>query len=148
MARAALSVVFAHERDEEVPALPARVAQLERSMEDICWLERLRQCQCQCELQTRAFVLTKVSEFLIWTIEQQRWGLRERVVSPCGEEAPGLLNFDYEYELENILVSLLADAVQDDDDAHPIEYFMHELEDDLSLPRGSFARLPAGAVFR
>ena len=57
------------------------------------------------------------------------------------------MNFDYEYELENILVSLLADAVQDDH-LRPIECFMHELEDDLSLPRGSFARLPAGAVFR
>jgi hypothetical protein len=148
MARPALSVVYAHERDDEVAALRARVAQLERSMEDICWFDRLRQCQQECELQTRAFVLTKVSEFLIWTIEQQRWGVRERVVSPLGEVAPGLLNFDYEYELENALVSLLADAVQDDDDLRPIEYFMHELEDDLSLPRGSFARLPAGAVFR
>jgi hypothetical protein len=45
MARAALSVVYAHERDEEVAALRARVAQLERSIEDICWFDRMRQCQ-------------------------------------------------------------------------------------------------------
>ena len=89
MARAALSVVYTDETDEEVAFLRARVAQLERSMEDICWLDRLRQCQCHGELQTRAFVLTKVSEFLIWTIEQQRWGLRERVVPHLGRRRRG-----------------------------------------------------------
>ena len=36
MARAALSVVYSHGRDDEMSALRARVAELERSREDLC----------------------------------------------------------------------------------------------------------------
>ena len=45
MARAALSVVFSQERDEEIAALRARMVEMQRRHEedlfDVRWLERL-----------------------------------------------------------------------------------------------------------
>ena len=148
MARAALSVVYAHERDEGVAALRARVAQLERSIGDICWFDRMRQCQQECEdTDDYDFILGKVSELLVWPIQQQRWGLREGVSSIYQQEEPGLLNLHSGYDLEYTVLELLADAVRDDD-LHPIEYYMREAEEELGIPEGVLARLPAGAVFR
>ena len=49
MERAALSVVFSQGRDDELSVLRARVADLERSIESICWLDRMRQAVCECE---------------------------------------------------------------------------------------------------
>ena len=149
MARRALSVVYAHERDEEVVALRARVAQLERSIEDICWFDRMRHCRHACEDSNNFdYIFDKVSELLVWPIEQQRWGVRESVFSAYQEEAPGLLNFDSAYEVEHTLLVMLADAMQGDDDVHPIEYYMREAEEELGIPRGSLARLPADSEFR
>ena len=48
MARAALSVVFSQGRDDELAALRARVAELERSREDLCWLDRVQQVKDVC----------------------------------------------------------------------------------------------------
>ena len=42
MARAALSIVFSQGRDDELTGLRARVAELERSLEYICWFDRMR----------------------------------------------------------------------------------------------------------
>ena len=144
MARAALSVVFSQGRDDEVTALRARVAELERSIEYICWFDRMRQAVSECEgSNSYVFMLNKVCELLAWPIEQQHWGVREGVVGV----APGLLNFHHEYALEHTVMELLVDAVQDDN-LRPVEYYMRRVEEDLSLPRGSLARLPADAEFR
>ena len=141
MARAALSVVYAHERDDELAALHARVAELERSIEYICWFDRMRQAVCECEDSNNyLFMINKVRELLVWPIEQQHWGVREGV-------APGLLNFHREHALERFVMELLVSAVQNDD-LRPVEYYMRRAEDALSLPRGLLARLPADAEFR
>ena len=137
MARAALSVVYAHERDDELAALHARVAELERSIEYICWFDRMRQAVCECEGSNNyEFMLNKVCELLTWPIEQQRWGVREGVAP--GLVAPGLLNFHREYALERTVMELLVDAVRTND-LRPVEYSMRPAEDALSLPRGSSA---------
>ena len=52
MARAALSVVFSHGRDDEIAALRARVAHLERNREDLCWLDRVQQVEHVCDMST------------------------------------------------------------------------------------------------
>ena len=148
MARAALSVVYAHERDEEVAALRARVARLERSIEDICWFDRMRHCQHECEdCNNYDYIFDKVSELLVWPIEQQCWGVRKSVFSAYQEEAPGLLNFHSAYDVEHTLLVMLAYAMQDAE-LRPIEYYMREVEYDLVLPRGSLARLPADSELR
>ena len=44
-------------------------------------------------------------------------------------------------------MSLLVDAVENDE-VRPVEYYMRQVEQELSLPRGSLVRLPADAEFR
>ena len=146
MARAALSVVFSQGRDDELAALRARVAELERSMECICWFDRMRQAVCECEGSNNyEFMLNKVCELFTWPIEQQRWGVREGVAP--GLVAPGLVNFHREYAFERTVMALLVDAVENDE-VRPVECYMRQVEQELSLPRGSLARLPADAEFR
>ena len=153
MARAALSVVFSQGRDDELAALRARVAELERSREDLCWFDRLQQVKFECDHVTSYdCVMDHVYDLLVWPIEQQRWGLREYVFADGVGYAPGRLSFnrdehDFGYDLERTVIVLLADAVQNDE-LESIEYYMREAEEDLGLPRGSLVRLSADAEFR
>ena len=62
--------------------------------------------------------------------------------------APGLLNFHREYALERTVMALLVAAVVNDEEVRPVEYYMRQVEEELSLPHGSLARLPADAEFR
>ena len=64
----------------------------------------------------------------------------------------GLLSFDrnghdFGHDLERTIMEALVDAVQIGA-LQPIERYMREVEDELSLPGGSLARLPADAEFR
>ena len=153
MARAALSVVYSQGRDDEMSALRARVAELERSREELCWFDRLQQVKFECDHVTSyECVLDYVYDLLVWPIEQQRWGLREYVFADGVGYAPGRLSFnrdehDVGYDLERTVTVLLADAIQNDELEH-IEYYMREAEEDLGLPRGSLVRLSADAEFR
>ena len=153
MARAALSVVFSQGRDDEMSALRARVAELENSREDLCWFDRMQQVQFECDAATSyESILDKVYDLLVWPIGKQRWGLREYVFADGLGYALGRLSFnrdehDFGYDLERTVMVLLADAVQNYE-LEPIEYYMREAEEDLGLPRGSLARLPADAEFR
>ena len=144
MARAALSIVFSQGRDDELAALHARVAELERSLEYICWFDRMRQAVSECEGSNNyEFMLNKVCELFTWPIEQQRWGVREGVAGV----APGLMNFHRGYALERTVMALIVIAVENDE-VRPVEYCMRQVEESLSLPRGSLVRLPADAEFR
>ena len=143
MARAALSIVFSQGRDDELAGLRARVAELERSLEYICWFDRMRQAVSECEGSNNyEFVLDKVRELFTWPIEQQHWGVREGA-----GVAPGLLNFHDGDALERTVMALIVIAVENDE-MRPVEYFMRQVEESLSLPRGSLVRLPADAEFR
>ena len=152
MARAALSVVFSQGRDDELAALRARVAELERSREDLCWLDRVQQVKDVCEhITNHESILDHVYELLVWPIEQQRWGIREYVVAmdDIGYD-PGRLSFnrdehDFGYDLERTVIELLAESVHA---VQSIEHYMRAVEYELSLPGGSLVRLPADADFR
>ena len=149
MARAALSVVFSQGRDDELAALRARVAELERSREELCWLDRVQQVKDVCEhITNHESILDHVYELLAWPIQQQRWGLREEVVSMDGiEYVSGCLIFNrYEHdsadELEFTVMEVLADAVMSNP-PQSINRYMRDVEAELSLPPGSLVRLPA-----
>ena len=45
-------------------------------------------------------------------------------------------------------MALLVAAVVNDEEVRPVEYYMRQVEEELSLPRGSLVRLPADAEFR
>ena len=148
MARAALSVVFSQGRDDELAALRARVAELERSREELCWLDRVQQVKDVCEhITNHESILDHVYELLAWPIVQQRWGLREEVVSMDEiEYESGCLIFNrYEhdsYALEFTVMEVLADAVMNNP-PQSINRYMRDVEAELSLPPGSLVRLPA-----
>ena len=149
MARAALSVVFSQGRDDELAALRARVAELERSREELCWLDRVQQVKDVCEhITNHESILDHVYELLAWPIVQQRWGLREEVVSMDGiEYVSGCLIFNrYEHDsadaLEFTVMEVLADAVMSNP-PQSINRYMRDVEAELSLPPGSLVRLPA-----
>ena len=148
MTHAALSVVFAR---DDAAALRARVAHLERSREDLCWLDRVQQVAHVCEyLTSRESILDHVYELLVWPIEQQRWGLREYVVADGLGYDPGRLSFnrdehDFGYDLERTVMELLAESVHA---VQSIEHYMRAVEYELGLPHGSLVRLPADAEFR
>ena len=154
MARAALSVVFSQGRDDELAALRARVAELERSREDLCWQDRVQQVKHVCEhITNRESILDHVYELLAWPIEQQRWGIREDVVAMDGiGYESGRLSFnryedDFGYDLERTVMEVLADAVMNGS-LQSVKRYMRDVEAELSLPPGSLARLPADADFR
>ena len=149
MARAALSVVFSQGRDDELAALRARVAELERSREELCWLDRVQQVKDVCEhITNHESILDHVYELLAWPIQQQRWGLREEVVSMDGiEYVSGCLIFNrYEHDsadkLEFTVMDVFADAVMSNP-PQSIDRYMRDVEAELSLPPGSLVRLPA-----
>ena len=110
MARAALSVVYSHGRDDEMSTLRARVAELERSREDLCWFDRLQQVKFECDHVTSYdCVMDHVYDLLVWPIEQQRWGLREYVFADGVGYAPGRLSFnrdehEFGYDLEHTVM--------------------------------------------
>ena len=145
MTHAALSVVFAR---DDAATLRARVAHLERSREDLCWLQ---QGEHVCEYVTsRESILDHVYELLVWPIEQQRWGLREYVVADGLGYDPGRLSFnrdehDFGYDLERTIMELLAESVLA---VQSIERYMRAVEYELGLPHGSLVRLSADAEFR
>ena len=148
MTHAALSVVFAR---DDAATLRARVAHLERSREDLCWLDRVQQVEHVCEyLTSRESILDYVYELLVWPIEQQRWGLREYVIADGLGYDPGRLSFnrdehDFGYDLERTIMELLAESVLA---VQSIEHYMRAVEYELGLPHGSLVRLPADAEFR
>ena len=151
MARAALSVVFSQGRDDELAALRARVAELERSREELCWLDRVQQVKDVCEhITSRESILDHVYGLLAWPVQQQRWGIREEVVSMdgIGYESGCLIFNRYEHDsadkLEFTVMEVLADAVMNDS-PQSIERYMRDVEAELSLPPGSLVRLPADA---
>ena len=79
MACAALSVVYAHERDDEIAALRARIA---KQREELCWWDRVRQVEDLCpRTNNHEYALDLVFDLLIWPIHQQCWGMREGVVT-------------------------------------------------------------------
>ena len=166
MARAALAVVYAHERDDEIAALRARVVELERSREDLCWWDRVRQVEEDCQYTNNdEYALDRVFDLLIWPIEDQRWGIREGVVTvdvddsddeagevPAGVALqPGRLAFRRRggdrHHFESNLMSSLACALQFHA-IQTIEWHIRRVESVLRLPRGSCVRLPADAEFR
>ena len=149
MARAALSVVFSQGRDDELAALRARVAELERSREEVCWLDRVQQVKDVCEHFTNhESILDHVYELLAWPIQQQRWGMREEVVSMDGIEYESgcLICNRYEHDsgddLERTVMEVLADAVMNKS-PQSMKRYMRDVEAELSLPPGSLVRLPA-----
>ena len=148
MTHAALSVVFAR---DDAATLRARVSHLERSREDLCWLDRVQQVEHVCEyLTSRESILDHVYELLVWPIEQQRWGRREYVVADGLGYDPGRLSFnrdehDFGYDLERTIMELLAESVLA---VQSIEHYMRAVEYELGLPHGSLVRLPADAEFR
>ena len=150
MARAALSVVFSQGRDDELAALRARVAELEHSREELCWLDRVQQVKDVCEhIANHESILDHVYELLAWPIQQQRWGLHEEVVSMDGiGYESGCLIFDrYEHgsageDLEFTVMEVLADAVMNKS-PQSINRYMRDVEAELSLPPGSLVRLRA-----
>ena len=151
MARAALSVVFSQGRDDELAALRARVAELERSREDLCWQDRVQRVKDVCEhITNRESILDHVYELLAWPIQQQHWGIREDVVAMDGiGYESGRLNFnrdehDFGYALERTVMEVLAGAAMDES-TQSIERYMRDVEAELSLPPGSLLRLPADA---
>ena len=149
MARAALSVVFSQGRDDELAALRARVAELERSREELCWLDRVQQVKDVCEhITNHQSILDHVYELLAWPIQQQRWGMREEVVSMdgIGYESGCLIFNRYEHDsgddLERTVMEVLADAVMNKS-PQSIKRYMRDVEAELSLPPRSLVRLPA-----
>ena len=154
MARAALPVVVSQDRDDELAALHARVAELERSREDLCWQDRAQQVEHVCEhIANRESILDHVYELLAWPMQQQRWGIREDVVAMDGiGYESGRLSFnryehDFGYDLERTVMEVLADAVMNES-LQSVKRYMRDVEAELSLPPGSLERLPADADFR
>ena len=152
MARAALAVVYAHDRDDEVSALRRRVIELARPLEDLLWVDRLEQAIAECEDSNNySFILNKVHELLVYPIEKQRWGLREGVLDEGDiPHAHGLLIFnrdDHELLIERTLLEHLVDAVENGERL-ALSAFLRQVEAELTLPQGSLVRLPASAPYR
>ena len=166
MERAAPSVVFSQGRDDELAALRARVAELERSREDLCWWDRVRQVEEFCQYTNdHEYALDRIFDLLTWPIEEQRWGIREGVVTvdvgdsddEAGEVPAGValqprrLRFSrrggdrHHFErnlMDSLACALRFHAIQ------TIEWHSRRVESVLRLPRGSCVRLPADAEFR
>ena len=152
MARAALAVVYAHDRDDEVSALRRRVIEMQRPLEDLLWVDRLEQAIAECEDSNNySFILNKVHELLVYPIEKQRWGLREGVMDDDDiPHARGLLIFnrdEHEFLIERTLLENLVIAVENGE-LLALSAFMRQVEEDLTLPQGSLVRMPAGAPYR
>ena len=144
MARAALSVVFFQERDEEIAALRARMVEMQRRHEedlfDVRWLERLELARVMCRNELNHDTddvdpgETMVMRYLVPLIEQARWG-----IAP-GADGSGLVNFQRR-GVESILMSYLCIALYRN---YPVctSEIMADTERAARLPPGSIIRLP------
>ena len=152
MARAALSVVYSQGRDDELAALRARIAEMQRQQEDLLWMDRLN--QVIVDRNRWAFygsVLDKVYEILVYPIEQERWGVRPGVTVAGIPQQPGLFLFDrYEPHMLHIEFTLIEDLVVavHREERLTLSTFMSRVEARLALPSGSLVRLPPNSRHR
>ena len=144
MARAALSVVFSQERDEEIAALRARMVEMQRRHEedlfDVRWLERLELARVMYRNERSDDTddddadETMVMRYLVPLIEQARWG-----IAP-GVDNSGQFNFQRR-GVESTIITDLCVAVTLDDPTR-ISEIMAGVERAHGLPPGSIIRLP------
>ena len=152
MARAALSVVFSHGRDEEVTALRARIAEMQRQQEGLIWMDRLN--QVIVDRNRWAFygsVTDKVYEILVYPIEQERWGVRPGVRAGGIRHQPGLFLFNrYEPQALRVELTIIEELVRmvHAEERLTLSALMRRVEARLGLPSDSLARLPEGARYR
>ena len=147
MARAALSVVFSQERDEEIAALRARMVEMQRRHEedlfDVRWLERLEFARAMYRNQRDADTgddtddggETIVMRYLVPLIEQARWGIVP------GTDSSGQFNFQRPRRVESILMMELCIAVYWRCPMS-ISQIMANTEGTARLPPESIIRLP------
>ena len=144
MARAALSVVFSQERDEEIAALRARMVEMQRRHEedlfDVRWLERLKLARVMYRNERNDDTddddadETMVMRYLVPLIEQARWG-----IAP-GVDSSGQFKFQRR-GVESTIITDLCVAVTRDDPTRVSE-IMAGVEQAYGLPPGSIIRLP------
>ena len=154
MARAALSVVYAHERDEEMADLRRRVVQLERhadgeyerSLAD-SW-----KALCRAGIRLRGDVRALIEDF----VERTRWGVADGVQYADGTPVPpGPFNFGANGNGEYLhMESVLLDYIEDDFEERrwrPFTDYLQMVEDsELFMPRpgGLFDRFHVTALPR
>ena len=130
MARAALAVVFNQDRDDELAALRARVAELtaERSATRWATLCRAGVRLCagldlfHCEIAVRHLV----ADFIV----EEKWCVAEGVIAEGDRfnPAPGRLNFNVNshgvpLHIEGLLVNRLAGDLMDGE-WHPLQHYL------------------------
>ena len=143
MERAALSVVFSQERDEEIAALRARMVEMQRRHEEelfeVRWRERLELAMMmyrnEVDDETEDTDETVVMQYLVPLIEQARWG-----IAP-GSATSGQFNFQRPGRVESTIIMNLCVAVSRDDPTR-ISEIMAGVEQAHGLPPGSIIRLP------
>ena len=151
MARAALSVVFSQERDEEIAALRARMVEMQRQHENellqVRWQERLE------HIAGRNLYYEEIEEltmrYFVPLIEQAGWGLAAPVVAlwSCRVDrvfSAGRLNFQFRGGVEEAIITELVERLRIGRvDMQPL---MTLVEPQVGLPAGSLVRLPESAV--
>ena len=151
MARAALSVVFSQERDEEIAALRARMVEMQRQHENellqVRWQERLE------HIAGRNLYYEEIEEltmrYFVPLIEQAGWGLAAPVVAlwSCRVDrvfSAGRLNFQFRGGVEEAIIMELVERLRIGRvDMQPL---MTLVEPQVGLPAGSLVRLPESAV--
>jgi hypothetical protein len=142
MARAALSVVFSHGRDDELAGLRRRVAQLEEERGAACWATL-----CQAGLSFRASDSMTRSLIKVF-ISTERWGVAPGVQYADGLSVPpGPLNFAADrygdfLHLESVLVGYITADFQTGNWRSLPEYMQ------LVQESGFFRRRPGGLFER
>ena len=152
MARAALSVVYSQGRDDELAALRARIAEMQRQQEDLLWMDRLNQVIVdRNRWACYGSVPDKVYEILVYPIEQERWGVRPGVTVAGIPQQPGLFLFNryepHELHIEFTLIEDLVVAVHLEERL-TLSALMSRVEARLALPSGSLVRLPPNSRHR
>ena len=151
MERAALSVVFSQERDEEIAALRARMVEMQRQHENellqVRWQERLE------HIAGRNLYYEEIEEltmrYFVPLIEQAGWGLAAPVVAlwSCRVDrvfSAGRLNFQFRGGVEEVIITELVERLRIGRvDMQPL---MTLVEPQVGLPAGSLVRLPESAV--
>ena len=152
MARAALAVVYARDRDEEVAALRQRVLELERSRDELIWMDRLEQAIADCDGSNNLeYILEKVYDLLVYPIEQQRWGMRPGVTAGGIPQEYGLFLFSrHEHGVRRVEYTLMQELLVavEDGTRLPLSAVMRRVEARVALPSDSLVRLPASAPYR
>ena len=149
MARAALSVVFSQERDEEIAALRARMVEMQRQHENdllqVRWQERLE------HIAGRNLYYEEIEELImrycVPLIEQAGWGLAAPVVAlwSCRVDrvfSAGRLNFQTRGMVEEHIIMELVRRIGRVD----MQPLMTLVEPQVGLPAGSLVRLSESAV--